>query len=331
LLAAVSFTLPAAAMTAALAWAYQAYGALPRVEPFLSGIKPAVLAIIFVAVYRLGKTALKNWQTALVGVSVAGAGMAGLNEVATLLVGGLLGAILLRLTARTPSPLPETPLGALAIPLGAPCPAMVPAAPGAAAVAAGTVAAGTVAAGSAGAGTVAGAAAGVPLASLALVFLKVGAVLYGTGYVLVAYLRGELVGAYGWLTEQQLIDAVAAGQITPGPLLTTATFVGYLVAGPGGAAVATAAIMLPGLIVVAITNPWIPRLRKWCWSARFLDAVNAASIGLTAVVTVTLARTSLVGWQSWLIGLAAGLAVLIWRAPVPLLVLGGGLAGLLLH
>jgi chromate transporter len=336
LVSAVSFTLPAAAITGVIAWAYQQYGALPQVEPFLHGIKPAVLAIIFVAIYRLARTALKNWQTALIGGAVAAATLAGLNEVATLLAGGLIGAVFLWATERKRAAPPddetgrhgegetrgESPVGALAIGFAASGAAASPAAPLAASAAGGAAAAGAAAAGT---------AAAAPLASLALFFLKVGAVLYGTGYVLAAYLEGEPVDVYGWLTKQQVIDAVAAGQITPGPLLTTATFVGYLVAGPWGAVVATVGIVLPGLIVVAITHPWIPRLRRWNWSARFLDAVNAASIGLTAVVTATLARASVVDWQSWLIALAAGLAVLIWRAPVAVLVLGGGVAGLLLR
>jgi chromate transporter len=123
---------------------------------------------------------------------------------------------------------------------------------------------------------------------------------------------------------------MAAGQVTPGPLITTATFVGYLLAGPWGAAVATVAIILPGLIVVILINPWIARLRQWTWSSRFLDAVNAASIGLTAVVVVSLARSSLVDWGTWLIAAAAAAAVLFWKAPLAILVLGGGLAGLIL-
>jgi chromate transporter len=329
LVAAVSFTLPAALMTTAIAWAYQAYGTAPQTGPFLHGIQSAVLAIIFVAIYRLARTALKSWQTALIGVAVAAAAYWKLNQIAALVAGGLIGAIFLRVTERkrapeeekgrggdgerrTESPHEETPRREdTETPRKGPL---------------GAVAIGVAASGAA----VGGAAAGATLVSLALYFLKVGAVLYGTGFVLLAYLEGEPVSAYGWLTKQQAIDATAAGQITPGPLITAATFVGYLVAGPWGAVVATVAIVLPGLILVAITNPWIPRLRKWIWSARFLDAVNAASIGLTAFATWNLASTNVVDWQSWLIALGAGVAVLVWRAPVVLLVLGGGLAGLLL-
>ena len=322
LVSAVSFTLPAAVMTGAIACAYQAYGTVPQSGPFLHGIQSAVLAIVFVAIYRLARTALKSWQTALIGVAVAAAAYAELNQIAALVAGGLIGAIFLRATERKRRAPPETPLGAAALAFAASGAASAPAAPLAAGAAGGAVAAGAAAA---------GAAAGAPLVSLALYFLKVGAVLYGTGFVLLAYLEGEPVSVYGWLTKQQAIDAAAAGQITPGPLITAATFVGYLVAGPWGAVVATVAIVLPGLILVAITNPWIPRLRQWRWSARFLDAVTAASIGLTAIATVKLARISVVDWQTWLIALAAGLVVLIWRAPVALLVLAGGVAGLLLH
>jgi len=312
LAAAAAFTLPAAMITVGLAWAYAAYGALPEVEPLLRGIKPAVLVIIFVAVYRLGRTALWKWQGSLIGLSVAAAALGGVNEILALLAGALAGAMLLRLTERGAALPPGAPLAA--------CSAWL-----ASQSAAGHAAAPVAAASAAAAGT----AAAVALGPLALFFLKVGAVLYGSGYVLVAYLRGGLVGQYGF-TEQQLVDAVGAGQITPGPLITTATFVGFLLAGPWGAAVATVAIILPGLILVILTSPWISRLREWRWSARFLDAVNAASVGLTAAVMLVLARGTLTDWRSWLIVSAAGLAVLCWRPPLALLVLGGGLAGWLL-
>ncbi len=309
LVAAVSFTLPAALITVFLAWVYQGYGALPQVEPFLRGVKPAVLAIIVAAVYRLGKTALKNWQTGLIALSVAGAALYGLNEIATLLGAGVLGAVFLRLAEQKTEPPPTALLGASGAWVAAPGVAIATGASLTATAAVGAI---------------------VPVWTLGLFFLKVGAVLYGTGYVLMAYLKGGLVAQNGWLTEQQLVDAMAVGQVTPGPLITTVTFVGYLLAGPWGAAVATVAIILPGLILVILTNPWIARLREWAWSARFLDAVNAASIGLTAVVVVALAHSSLVDWRSWLIAAAAALTVLCWKAPLALLVLGGGLAGLLL-
>jgi chromate transporter len=169
-----------------------------------------------------------------------------------------------------------------------------------------------------------------PLWPLTLFFLKVGALLYGSGYILVAYLEGGLVRDSGWLNSEQLMDAVAAGQVTPGPLISTATFVGYLLAGWSGAALATAAIMLPGLVLVALTSPYIPRLRGSAWTARFLDAVGAASIGVTAAVTVALARGTLVDWPSALIAAASAAVLLRWKLSPAWLILAGSLSGRLL-
>jgi chromate transporter len=194
------------------------------------------------------------------------------------------------------------------------------------------------------------AVAGAPdatLTALAWFFLKVGAVLYGTGYVLLAYLQGDLVGRYGWLTEAQLLDAVAVGQLTPGPIVSTATFIGYVVlagrggwtSGLAGAAVATVAIFLPSFVFVAITHPLVPRLRKSRWTAAFLDAINAASMGLMAAVTIKLAAglffpngfTSVPHGPSLTIALVATAAALRWRVNAAWLVLGGAAAGLAWH
>ncbi len=154
--------------------------------------------------------------------------------------------------------------------------------------------------------------------------------MYGGGYVLVAYLEGGLVGKYAGFGQEQLLDAVAVGQLTPGPMLTTATFVGYLVAGVPGAVVATVGIMLPSFLFVAAVNPLIPRLRSSRWASLFLDAVNAASIGLIAAVAVTLSRHTLVDWQSWLIVAVAGALAVRWHVAPAWLVLGGALAGWIL-
>lgn len=330
LTAATAFTLPAALLSALLAWAYSRYGALPYVEPFLWGIKPAILAIMLASLARLAQGAVKNWQTGLVGLAVAGAVAAGVQEVGALVAGGVAGAVLLGLT-QPPSLPPTDPIRSPPVsspPLPSDFSAHSPPSPHTKypAVVPPWLPAGFVAT----AAKVSGAAGPVCLASLTFVFLKIGAVLYGSGYVLVAYLRGEMVLQRGWLSEQQLLDAVAAGQITPGPLLSTATFVGYLLAGPAGAALGTVAIILPGLLLVLLTNRWIGRLRSWSWSARFFDAVNAASIGLTTVVGLFLIRTTLVDWRSGLIALLAAAAVLRCKAPLALVVLGAGLAGWLL-
>ncbi len=306
--ASVCFTLPAAAISGVLAWAYVEYGALPEVAPFLQGIKPAVLAVVFAAVWRLGKTALASYGTAAIGVLVAAASLAGANEVLALLAGGLAGTLVLRRTRG-----PGTPGDKAAVRAAAAASVAAPQAAHAAPAAL--------------AGAAVATAAAVPLWQLGLFFLKIGAVLYGTGYVLIAYLEGGLVRDYGWLSSQELIDAVAVGQVTPGPLITTATFVGYLLGGTPGAALATLAIVLPGLVLVAATSPWIPRLRNWTWTARFLDAVGAASVGLIAALTVTLARGTLVDWQSLVIAAVAGGVLICSKVNPAWLILAGAVAG----
>lgn len=296
------FILPAVIITGALAWVYARYGTTPQLAPLLSGVKPAVIAVILGALWRLGRTAVKGWPHAALGASVAIATLLGVNEVLALLVGGVVGAAALRALAPTPgAPLVLVPFkrdlgGAKLIPaLGA------------------TAAAG-----------------GVSLWKLGLFFLKVGAVLYGSGYVLVAFLEGDLVEGFGWLTQSQLLDAIAIGQFTPGPVLSTATFIGFVIAGVPGAIVATLAIFLPSFLFVWILNPIIPRLRASPLTAHFLDAVNASAVGLMAAVTLTLARATLTDWTGWLIFAAAALLLLRFRLNAAWLVVGGGIVGWLL-
>ncbi len=316
LVAGLSFTLPATLIAIALAWGYQRWGTLPRVEPFLEGIKAAVLAVIFTAVFRLGKKALRTWQLIVIGVGVAAASLGTeWDKVLTLLAGSLIGVMLLRWTR------PDS---------GSPGKATV-------GVLAGTILAG--AASTAQAATVAttGTAAltPLPLWKLGLFFLKIGVVFFGGGYVLVAYLEGGLIQ-----DEQLLLDAVAVGQLTPGPMLSMVTFIGYLIGGGvPGALVATGAILLPSFFFMAAVNPLIPRLRKSPWASRFLDAVGAAAIGLMAAVTLTLCDARLVdrggflwvNWRSCLIALAAGVVLVRWKVTPAWLVLAGALAGWLLH
>ncbi len=172
----------------------------------------------------------------------------------------------------------------------------------------------------------AGRAFSLPL--MFLLFLKVGSVLYGSGYVLLAFLRADLVERLGWLTDQQLLDAIAVGQVTPGPVLTTATFVGYILGGPLGALLATLGIFLPSFVFVALSNPLVPRLRSSAWASGLLDGVGVAALGLMAAVTVLLGRTSLVDWLT--VGLALLALVLLWRWRLnpTWLVLGGAAVGL---
>jgi chromate transporter len=162
---------------------------------------------------------------------------------------------------------------------------------------------------------------------LGLFFLKVGSVLYGSGYVLVAFLEGGLVHDYGWLTQQQLLDAIAIGQFTPGPVLSTATFIGYFILGVPGAAVATVAIFFPSFLFVAALNPLVPRLRRSPWTSAFLDAVNMSSVALMAAVTVKLTPAILGGWPAWLIALAAAVMGLRWKVNAAWMVLGGAIIG----
>ena len=300
------FILPAVLVTGSFAWLYVNYGSLPQVEPFLYGIKPAVIAVILGAVWKLGRTAVKGWRFAVLGLVVATAVLGGLNEVWALLAGGVLGTLWLRAggydSARTAGAL--LPILLLR--------------PSAAAGAAGV----TVAA--------AGAVATVSLWKLFFFFLKIGAILYGSGYVLVAFLEGGLVQDFGWLTQPELLDAIAIGQFTPGPVLSTATFIGYVVEGVPGAAVATLGIFLPSFFFVLLLNPLIPRLRDSVWLSAFLDSVNVAAVALMVAVTIELAIGTLVSWPAWVIaGLAAVLA-LAFRVNAAWLVAGGAVFGWLL-
>jgi chromate transporter len=310
---------PAVLITGAVAWAYVRYGTRPEVGPFLFGIKPAVLAVILLALWRLGRTAARTVPLAALGVGVALATLVGVNEIIALVAGGLLGAVAARPWLGHPDPgaarsgaAPdhgrEERSGAERDDPAPPKPAILLTP-------------------MLGAGAV---AASVPLWTLGLLFLKVGAVLYGSGYVLIAFLEGDLVQRLGWLTQLELLDAVAIGQFTPGPVLSTATFVGYLVAGPAGALVATAGIFLPSFVFVSLLGPIVPRLRASPWTAAFLDAVNASAVGLIAAVTVTLGVAALVDWRAWVIALGAAALGLIGRVNSAWLVLGGAGVGWLL-
>jgi chromate transporter len=169
------------------------------------------------------------------------------------------------------------------------------------------------------------------LGQLFLIFLKIGAVLYGSGYVLLAFLRSDFVVRLGWLTDRQLLDAVAVGQFTPGPVLTTATFIGYLIGRVPGAVLATIGIFLPAFVFVAALNPLIPRLRRSPWLAALLDGVNAAALALMAGVTWQLARAAVVDWLTLALAAVAALLLIRYRLNSVWLVAGGGLVGLLVH
>jgi len=309
IIAGVCFILPAVLITGGFAWIYVEFGTLPQVAPLIYGIKPAVLAVILGAVWRLGKKAVKSSKLLIIGLGVAVLVFFGQNEVIALLLGGSLGMIWLRLSDKGNPPPEET----------------------AAIMAAGLTTSAALKATAATGATV----ASVPLWQLGWFFLKVGSVLFGSGYVLVAFLEGGLVREQGWLTKAQLLDAIAIGQFTPGPVLSTSTFIGYLIAGFPGAVVATVAIFLPSFLFVVLLNPLVPRLRASKWASAFLDAVNVSSVALMGVVTLNLAQTTLlkpagafsIDWLSALIAISAAVLAIRFQINAAWLVLGGALIG----
>jgi chromate transporter len=302
ILAGACFILPAMLIVLGLAVVYKRFGALPEVGWLLYGVKPAIIAIIAQALVGLGRTAVKGPLTAVVGVAAAVLSLLGVNLPLLLGASGLLTLAAARIrnsSARlagvgvAPVLLAPTSV-ALNITVGA-------------------------------------GAAPTSLWLLTSVFLKVGAILFGSGYVLLAFLRADLVQHYGWLTDQQLIDAIAVGQVTPGPVFTTATFIGYLVAGTPGALLATLGIFLPSFVLVAATYRIIPKLRASPWAAGFLDGVNVASLGLMAVVTWHLGRAALVDAVTVGTAIVAAALLFRFRMNTAWLVLGGALVGVAAH
>lgn len=296
--AGVCFIMPAALIVLALAWAYVELGALPAAAWLLYGIKPVIIAIVAQALWGLAKTAIKGPFLAAVGVAVLALYLLGFNELALLFGGGVL-VMLVRNLGRLGR---GQGAAAALLPLG-----------GAASL------------------WLAQAAAPVSLGQLFWSFLKIGAVLYGSGYVLLAFVRNEFVVRLGWLTDRQLLDAIAIGQLTPGPVFTTATFVGYLVAGGPGAALATAGIFLPSFIFVAAVNPLIPLLRRSPWMGGFLDGVNVAALGLMAAVLWELGRAAIVDWLTALLAVVAAALLLRFKLNSAWLLLGGSLIALLVR
>jgi chromate transporter len=295
-LAGTLFILPAALISLALAWVYVRYGSTPQAVWLLYGIKPVIIAVVVQAIWALARTAVKGWLLAAIGALVLGLYAAGVNEIVL-----LLGAGVLVMAARNAGRLRQRPRAlVLLLMLGAP------------------------------ALSTAGAASVDPV-SLFFVFLKIGAVLYGSGYVLLAFLRNDFVVRLGWLTDQQLIDAVAVGQLTPGPVFTTATFIGYIVAGTSGAALATLAIFLPSFVFVAIVYPMVPRLRGSAWMSAFLDGVNVAAIGLMLAVTWQLGRSAVIDGPSAALALVATILLLRWRINSAWLIAGAGVIGTVVH
>lgn len=289
IVAGVCFIFPAVAITMIFAWLYQQYGQLPKVEPYIYGIKPAVIAIILAAVYRLGEKALKTTELGILGVATLVACLFGVNEIIALFGCGFVGLLLyfaknFNKTANSFSPIL---LFQATIPL-------------------------------------------IGNAKILWIFLKVGALLYGSGYVLFAFLDAELV-SNGLLTRQELIDAVAVGQFTPGPVLSTATFIGWQMNGFWGALAATFGIFLPSFLFVAMLNPLIPQMRKSKAMAAFLDAVNIAAVAVIVAVCIEMGKDTLTDWRTITIAVTSLVATLIFKKiNSAFIVIGGALAGYLL-
>lgn len=282
LVAGLCFMLPAVIITALFAWLYKAYGALPAVQPFIYGIKPAIIVVILTAIYPLARKALKTRILVLLGVLVLLAVLLGLNEIYALFGAGLIGMAIHRR------------------------------------------------------GKVVSVFAPVLLlqmttnARLFFIFLKIGAILYGSGYVLFAFLDTELV-ANGWLTRKELMDAIAVGQLTPGPVFSSVTFIGWQINGLSGALVATAGVFLPSFLFVALLNPLVRLMRKNELAGAFLDAVNVASIAIIAAICYEMAKETVTDWRAVVIAvLSMALAFGLKKLNSVWIVLFGSVAGYLL-
>jgi chromate transporter len=293
------FIIPAAVIVSVIAWAYVRFGSLPKVEGVLLAIKPAVVAIVIQALGKLGRTALRTALLAVVAVLAAGLSFLGVSPLLVLVFAGLVSAAALAMKNRLLGAsigfpgffgLPKVVAGAMAV-------------------------------------TATGAAFPVGLVRLFLSFLKIGSVVFGSGYVLLAFLQTEFVERLHWLTDKQLIDAVAVGQFTPGPVFTTATFIGYIVAGWAGAVVATAGVFLPGFVLVAVSGPLIPRLRRSAVAAAALDGVVAGSLALIAVVAWQLGKASIVDRATLIIFAVSLIALLRFQINSAWLVAAAAVVG----
>jgi chromate transporter len=297
LVAGVSFIVPAVLIVGAFAWAYVRYGSLPEVAGVLYGVKPVIIAIVLQALWSLGRTAIKTKFLAFVAAAAVVLTFLRVHELLVLFGGGVivgLARIIARQIGSSRNLISFSPVALL---------------------------------------LQAGTATAAPFAlwPLFLFFLKVGAVLYGSGYVLLAFIRADLVERWHWLTEPQLLDAIAVGQVTPGPVFTTATFIGYVLGGTQGALVATVGIFLPAFFFVAVSGPLVPRIRKSPVAGAFLDGVNAAALALMLVVTYELSRAALVDLKTIILALVSAVILFRFRINSAWLVLGGAIAGLLLH
>ena len=289
------FILPGMVATMLVAWAYVTYGSIPEVGWVLYGVKPVVIAMVVEALWSLGRKGIKGLTTAAVGIGVVALYLLGFNEIALLFGGAAVvlfvygGRRLVKYGLLVVVPMSMLPQITLT--------------------------------------TLSAAAAPFSQSALLLSFLKIGSVLFGSGYVLLAFLRSEFVAHLGWLTNQQVLDAVVAGQITPGPVFSSATFIGYLLGGWPSALLATLGIFLPSFLFVGLLSRILPFVRKSPWTATFLDGVNVASLGLMAGVTIQLGQTALIDIFTVLLSLITLFVIFRFGINLVWLIVGGGLLG----
>jgi chromate transporter len=296
--AGVCFILPAVTISLFFARLYVLYGSFPQINSFIWGIRSAVIAIILAAVIRLGKPQAKNRFILIVSTVVCLLSFLKVDALVLLASAGVLGLLWGNRNRLKEHPLPillATILPGIIVSVSSNTPELAPIPP--------------------------------TIPALGLFFLKIGSILYGSGYVLAAFLQGGLVDARHWLTQTQLLDAIAVGQFTPGPVLSTATFIGYLILGFPGAMVSTAGIFLPSFIYVLLISPFVPRLRKSASTAGFLDGVNAASLGLMLSVCMILGLSTLVNPGSWAIFIIAAVVIMVWNFHAAGIVVGAAILG----
>ena len=288
IIAGCCFIFPAVIITAFFAWLYHKYGQLPQMQPFIYGIKPAIIAVVVSLMISLGRKALKSTELGIIGIFAAVAVLAGFNEINVLFGGGLLGIVIYLLKKANKTANAILPFVLLQIPN--------------------------------------------PTINLAdfklfLIFLKIGSILYGSGYVLFAFLDAELVSK-GLLTKQQLVDAIAVGQFTPGPVFSSATFIGWQIGEASGAIAATIGIFLPSFLFVALLNPLIPRIRKSKIMSAFLDTINIVSIAIILSVIVELGRSTLLDWRTITIAIISFAVTFYFKKiNTAFIILGGAVMG----
>ena len=295
LLAGTCFIVPAVGIVMVLAWFYVKFGTTPQATSLLAGVKPVVIVVIIQAFWGLGRKAIRGALTALTGLVALLLYFFNIHPILILLICGLV--VMVIENARK---LRGSQLRAFLFPW-------------------------------IGIGLTSAVAAPFSLGLLFLTFLKIGAVLYGSGYVLFAFLHADFVTRLGWLTEHQLVDAIAVGQVTPGPLFTSATFIGYILAGIPGALLGTLGIFLPSFVFVALSSAFIPRMRSSPWLGSLLDGVNVASLGMMIGVTWQLASSSMINPASWIIATLTGALLLIYNVNTTWLILAGAAAGIIFN